>query len=59
VLSNIILDPDGINKLDISDFMHLKTDVVGYYDIMLSGTIDEYLRSSKTISEDLRRQLIE
>ena len=59
VLSNIILDPDGINKLDISDFMHLKTDVVGYYDIMLSGTIDEYLRSSKTISEDSRRQLIE
>lgn len=59
VLSDIILDPDGISNLDISDFMHLKTDVVGYYDTMLSGIIDEYLRGSKTISEDLRNQLIE
>ena len=59
-LSNIILGgEDAILNLDVDDFMHLKTDVVGYYDTMLTNTIDDYLRGSKTISEDLRNQLLQ
>jgi hypothetical protein len=50
---------DAILNLDIDDFMHLKTDVVGYYDTMLTNVIDDYLRTSKTISDDLRNQLLE
>ena len=50
---------DAILNLDIDDFMHLKTDVVGYYDTMLTNVIDDYLRTSKTISDDLRNRLLD
>jgi hypothetical protein len=58
-LSDIVLGGDtAIENLDIDDFMHLKTDVVGYYDTMLTNAIDEYLRDSKNITPELRAQLL-
>ena len=58
-LSEIVLGGDGaIENLNIDDFMHLKTDVVGYYDAMLTNAIDEYIRGSKNIDPELRAQLL-
>jgi len=39
--------------------MHLKTDIVGYYDNMLTNVIDEYIKNSVNISQQLKEKLLE
>ena len=42
---------DGIENLDVADFMHLKSDIIGYYDIMLEKVVGNFLKSENITAE--------
>lgn len=46
--------PQAIQTLDPSEFMHLKYDIIAYYDKMLEDVIGRYIRNNNNISQEDR-----
>ena len=51
--------PEAIQNLDANEFMHLKYDIIAYYDKMLEDTIETYVRNNKNLNEAEKNRLRE